>query len=275
MDTVPSRIPGELRDLPLDALRPNAWNPQRMDIDEFELLIEAMRDGGMLDPILVVPIADEKDASDFVILGGEHRWRAAGELGWDTIPAIVLTEDRFQEKDLQKFITLRMNTIHGNLNPEKFRDLYEDMAERYSHDALQALMGFSDSQKFNKLVGGVKEGIKAAGLPSDMERGITEALEEVQSVDDISDVLNKMFTKYGDTLTESFMVFSFGGKEHLYVRCDKVLYRKARALAREAHKHQVSFADVLKSMLVEPKNVDFSAFDTIADEEEPDAVQLR
>lgn len=270
----PSKLPGEIRDIVLSELRPNGWNPQVMSDKEFNALAESMQEG-MIDPIQVVPLENDSNGKQYVILGGEHRFKVAETLGWETIPAIVLTAEKFQDEDLQKFITLRMNVIHGKINPEKFRDMYEQMVERYDHESLQNLMGFTDSDAFDKLVGGVKDGLKAAGLPSEMIEEFSEVVEEMKTVDDLSNILNRLFTKYGDTLKYNFMVFAYGGKEHIYVRCDKKLYKTVKGLMGEVLDKQISITDVMNDLFEGLKNINLLKFDKVKEGDDPSVFEVQ
>ena len=54
-------------------------------------------------------------------------------------------------------------------------------------------------------------------MPKEIADKFGEAAKEAKSVEDLSLILNHLFNKYGDTLKYSFMVFTYGGREHLYV----------------------------------------------------------
>lgn len=270
----PSKLQGHVIEVPLGEIRPNEWNPQEMSDREFNALAESMQEG-MIDPIQVVPLKDDSNGKKYVILGGEHRWRVAETLGWETIPCMVLTAQKFQETDLQKFVTLRLNIIHGKLNPEKFRDLYEDLVKKYDHESLQQLMGFTDSDQFDKLVGGVKDALKGSGLPPEMINEFAEVVEEMKTVDDLSNILNRLFTKYGDTLKYNFMVYTYGGKDHLYVKCDAPLFKKVRELASKAMENQVRMSDVLSMMFDKVGDVDYAMLEKVTATEEPNHFEAK
>jgi ParB-like chromosome segregation protein Spo0J len=124
-------------DVPIDLIEANDWNPNEMKDETFNRLVEELEENGIIDPIQIVPAEGGK----FRIIGGEHRWAGAKTLGWTSIPANVLTDERFVDEDLQKLITVRLNVIHGEMNPEKFTSMYQDMAEKYGVDQLKALFG--------------------------------------------------------------------------------------------------------------------------------------
>jgi ParB family chromosome partitioning protein len=83
----------EVVEIPIDKIVPNTWNPNVMDDETFNRLAEEIQDVGMIDPIQVVPIEGEEEK--YMILGGEHRWRVMKVLGYETIPCIVLTDEKF------------------------------------------------------------------------------------------------------------------------------------------------------------------------------------
>ena len=93
----------------------NSWNPNVMSDAEFRTLKEDMRIHGVhgVDPILVslkgvyqlpVPIDElpggawDKafEVKGYVIVDGEHRWRAAKELGWKQV---FCESDNIREED--------------------------------------------------------------------------------------------------------------------------------------------------------------------------------
>ena len=205
-----------LQEIPVDDLRPNPWNPNEMDDETFNRLAEELNPEtgtGFIDPIQVVPMDD----GSFQIIGGEHRWRVAKVLGFATVPAVVMDTSKWSDEDLRKFVTTRLNALRGNVNPEKFMKLYMDLASRHEAEALQALMGFTDEEVWSKLTKSVREGLKDAGLGKDALKKFDEATAELKTVDDLAGILNRIFTEHGDDLKHHFLVFAFGGKDHLYI----------------------------------------------------------
>ena len=213
-DVKPGRI--ELRHIPIDLIHPNSWNPQGQDEITFQRLVDEIRDVGFLDPLEVVPMDD----GTYRIIGGEHRWQAAKIIGLDELPCAVLSDSKWQDEDLQKFVTVRLNVLKGKLDPEKFAKLYGEMAEKYGADALQQLMGYADTKGFQKIVGDVKRGLKKS-LPKDLQDEFDEKAKEAKTVEDLSNILQHLFAKHGDTVNLSFMVFSFGKQEHVYCQMNR------------------------------------------------------
>ena len=76
----------ELQHLPVDLIQRGKNQPRRdMDPQALEELAHSIRAHGVMQPIVVRPIDDER----YEIIAGERRWRAAQQAGLDTIPAMV------------------------------------------------------------------------------------------------------------------------------------------------------------------------------------------
>lgn len=201
--------------IPIDLIIANIWNPNEQDELTFNLLQDEIAEVGLIDPIEVVPMDD----GTYLILGGEHRWRAAKALGYEEVPCVLLTDAKWQNGDLQRFVTVRLNVIHGKLNPEKFMSLYQDLSKKYGDESMQRLLGYADSKQFQKMLGWVKRGLKE-GLPKDMADQVDSAIKDVKNVADLGNIIQEMFQKYGETLSQSFMVFSYGKESHVYISLD-------------------------------------------------------
>ena len=75
-----------LRNLPIDALQPGKYQPRtRMDQEALGELATSIKAQGVMQPILVRPVAEER----YEIIAGERRWRAARMAGLGTVPALV------------------------------------------------------------------------------------------------------------------------------------------------------------------------------------------
>lgn len=77
---------GELRELPVDLVQRGIYQPRRdMDPEALEELAESIRQQGVMQPIIVRPIAESR----YEIIAGERRWRATQLAGLDRVPAII------------------------------------------------------------------------------------------------------------------------------------------------------------------------------------------
>lgn len=87
----PERPQGQRR-VPIEFLRRNPRNPRtRFGEEELDELADSIRERGVIQPIVVRPIADLPDA--FEIIAGERRWRAAQRAGLHELPVVVVEAD--------------------------------------------------------------------------------------------------------------------------------------------------------------------------------------
>jgi ParB family chromosome partitioning protein len=100
----------ELRALPIELVRPNPRQP-RQDFDEGALvaLADSVRERGVLQPVLVRPVA----GGTYELIAGERRWRAARLAGFDTLPALVREQDDATSLELARI----ENVAREDLNP--------------------------------------------------------------------------------------------------------------------------------------------------------------
>lgn len=222
-------IPIEFKLIPPDDLENNAWNPNHMEQAEFDWLCQEIEDVGFIDPIEVVPL----DTGKFRIIGGEHRAAAGRELKMEKIPAMVLQGTRWQEEDVQKLVTVRLNALKGKLNPEKMAVLYTEMAKKYGEEALQNLFAFTDQHAWKKLVSQIKKGLANTSLPAEKRKEFDERAKEAKTLQDLERILNELWSSYGDTIQQSFMVFTYGKREHIYI----AMNRETRAALKKVTAH--------------------------------------
>lgn len=219
----------------MTALEANPWNPNSMDAREFNLLVENIKLVGFVEPIVAVPLGDDR----YRIISGEHRWKAAQVLGLPTVPVEVVDAELFDE-DTQKFQTLRLQVIRGKLSPERFMSLYDELSERYAEPLLADMMGFADREvveKFKKAV--------ARQLPTGMREKFKKATKDLLRIDDISAVLNKIFREHGNDLQQGFLVFSYGKQEHVYVEMTPELKAKVDAWVSVSRETKVPLPQII------------------------------
>ena len=76
----------ELQHVPVELIQRGKYQPRRdMDPEALEELANSIRSQGVMQPIVVRPIGDNR----FEIIAGERRWRATQLAGLDTVPAMV------------------------------------------------------------------------------------------------------------------------------------------------------------------------------------------
>jgi len=83
--------------LPIAQLRPGKYQP-RTTFDGLDVLIESVKQFGLLQPILVRPIRDEPEA--YEIVAGERRWRAAQKAQLHDVPVVLRSLDDLESLQL-------------------------------------------------------------------------------------------------------------------------------------------------------------------------------
>jgi ParB family chromosome partitioning protein len=112
------------RGLAIDLVQRNPHQP-RKHFDETELneLASSIKTHGVLQPILVRPIADGK----FEIVAGERRWRAAQRAGLHFIPAVVRDLDEVEVVE----IAIVENVQRTDLNPLEEAQGFQALIDRF------------------------------------------------------------------------------------------------------------------------------------------------
>ena len=117
-----------LREVPVDLLRRGKYQP-RVDMREDSLaeLAESIKAQGVVQPIVVRPLpAGNGGETEYEIVAGERRWRAAQMAGLATIPAVV----RDIPDESAVAVALIENIQRENLNPlEEARSLHRLIEE--------------------------------------------------------------------------------------------------------------------------------------------------
>ncbi len=101
-------------------LRPNDYNPNVMTDDEFAELVAEVRHLGRLPK----PVVARPNGDGYVIVDGEHGWRAAREVGLTEVPCEVIAADDFEAMRQ----TYKRNQ-HGTHNPVQLGRMFRQMME--------------------------------------------------------------------------------------------------------------------------------------------------
>lgn len=133
-------------EVPLEQITPNPRQPRQVFEEEaMAELVHSIREIGLLQPVVVRVLGPES----YELVMGERRWRAAGEAGLDTIPAIVRQTD---DTDMLRDALLE-NLHRSQLNPLEEAAAYAQMLDDFecTHDELAGRIGRSRPQISNTL----------------------------------------------------------------------------------------------------------------------------
>lgn len=132
------------QEIEVRCVRPDPEQPRKtFDEEGLQELARSLDSNGLLQPIVVRPDPERK-AGFYILIAGERRWRAAGILGWATIPAIV--REGLTPQEAAK-LQLLENIARKDLNPvEEARAFKKMLDEGYAIQELSEAVGLSPSQ---------------------------------------------------------------------------------------------------------------------------------
>jgi ParB family chromosome partitioning protein len=149
---IPSEIassdagPLTLLELPVSAISTNPNQPRKgFDEEALASLTASVRELGVLQPVLVRPMTDDK----YELIAGERRWRAAKRAGLPSLPAIVREVD-----DTTSLEQALVENLHrADLNALEEAAAYQQLIEDFhlTHDQVAARVGKSRAAVTNTL----------------------------------------------------------------------------------------------------------------------------
>lgn len=214
-------------DVTVDKLVEHPENPNRMTDGQFNKLSENMDDIGFAEPIQV---AKNKDGT-YTIIGGHHRYQAAKLQDVQSLPAVVLDdleEGKENWEDKRRFQLVRMNVIKGKIDPLSFTLMVEKLGDQYSKEVLSDMFGFADEKAFRQLYKEVRQ-----ALPPELQKELDKSKDQIRTIEDLSRILNKIFSEHGTELDYGFMWFSYGGVDHFYVKMDNKLLKTLKGMEKQ------------------------------------------
>jgi ParB family chromosome partitioning protein len=135
-------------EIELSRIAANPNQPRTVfDEDAMAELVHSLKEVGLLQPIVVRPIADGK--TEFEIVAGERRWRAAQIAGFKKIPAII----RKTADDVLLRDALLENLHRANLNALEEAAAYQQLLQDFgcTQDELADRIGRSRPQITNTI----------------------------------------------------------------------------------------------------------------------------
>jgi ParB family chromosome partitioning protein len=140
--------PRSTHTLPTAFLHPNRMQPRkRFGEDDLNDLIASIKEKGVLQPILVRPIAGQTDA--YEIVAGERRWRAAQAAKLHNVPVVVR---EMNDREALELAVIE-NVQRADLNAIEEAAAYHELMDRfgYTQDEVAAKVGKSRPHVANTL----------------------------------------------------------------------------------------------------------------------------
>jgi len=153
---------GELKRISLPLIRPNPFQPRRVFAEsDLAELSASLKASGLLQPIIVRPAGD-----GFELISGERRLRAAGQLGWTEIPALIRAADQ------RTMLTLALieNLQRADLNVIEEAQGYRRLSEEFqlTHHQIAESVGKERSTVTNLL--------RLLSIPADVQEMLGQGL---------------------------------------------------------------------------------------------------
>jgi ParB family chromosome partitioning protein len=126
---------GDLRQIRIDAIEPNPFQPRReFGADTLDELAASIKQHGLLQPVLV-----RKHGGKYQLIAGERRWLAAQKVGLKTIPCrIIVRDDRgSSEAAIEENLKRKdLNALEKAMAFQDYRDRFgcsiDELAKRLS-----------------------------------------------------------------------------------------------------------------------------------------------
>ena len=145
--TVPdARSAGELKQVSVTAIQPNPFQPRRtFDQAAIDELASSMASSGLLQPVVLRPFED----GTYQLIAGERRWRAALQLEWTEIGAVLREVDDRTLLTLALVENLQRDALSVIDEAIGYKRLVEDF--QISHAEIANLVGKNRSTVANAL----------------------------------------------------------------------------------------------------------------------------
>jgi len=250
-------IKREIKEVPVSQIIPLEENIREMSDEEFNALCKSIEENGYAEPIQVVETPDGK----YRIVNGQHRYEAlVNVFGVDTVTVIVLGRMCKEGEDPEKdgcwdeyrywAEVIRLNNIRGDWKKpalaKKIFELWEYYKKKgYDRLDLKERLGFTGAKTFfDKLFEDVKK-----SLPKDIAEELEKKKDKIDTVEDLSRIINEIMRKSGNTVKYGYLIFSLGGKQHILVRALPELFSVVRDILDYCKYNGRNASEVLYELL--------------------------
>jgi hypothetical protein len=224
--------------IPIENLIEMENNINEQNESTFSALTASIQSEGMYrQPLLVSSTEDGK----YEVIAGNHRLQAIKLLGWEKAPCII---DNIENPLLKRATSAKLNMIHGQPNSAKFTQLYNDLARDYGDEQAKNLMGSTNEKLFKQLYLDIQK-----ELPSkQMQKEFKEKTKDIDNIDDVQMVLNQLLSTFGDTISNNYMILTYGGKVHLWLKLDESLKTKINKIVEKASAFEIDLTEYFNKL---------------------------
>lgn len=232
--------------LSMDVLETWQLNPNDEDADTFNQLVEEIKEDNenpedMDQPLIVVPKKGEE--GKFIVYSGNHRLKALKMLGAETV--ICKIKDWDEKTAFEK--AFKRNNLVGKWNDAKMTRAVNHYARenKMDIDKIPHRLGFvKDAEFFKHYKSEKKKALDKAG-----DKAKEKAKDELNKVENLTFILNKLFHEYGETLENEFMFFTYGAKLHLMVQMDEAVQHFMEKITDAAIENGLDVNQILSPIL--------------------------
>lgn len=171
-----SSVDGILKHIPIAQCQRGRYQPRgEIDPASLEELAASIRSQGVMQPIVVRPMADPQNGVEYEIIAGERRWRASQLAGLERVPAVI----RIVSDEATVAMALIENLQREDLNPmEEALALHRLQQEfELTHQQVGDAVGRSRTAVSNALrLLNLQQAVKTMLEHGDLEMGHARAL---------------------------------------------------------------------------------------------------
>lgn len=237
----------DVQDISIDSIRIPDNNPNRMSEWEFTQLMNTIKKEGFDEPIKVVPDTKfEEGSGRYLCISGNHRLRAAEQLGYETIPCVVETEWDQMQADAY---LVRRNLIRGQLDSKKLRDMVSTSFGDLKKEEIAALMGFESAEKLMKRAKMADTSVFDKEQTEQIENSLKQNENEIEMIDGLHGMLASIFEQYGTDVQLNFIGFILNRKLQLLVKLNESAGEKLNSLIKYCKENNLDMSETIESMI--------------------------
>jgi ParB family chromosome partitioning protein len=158
--------------LPIGQLKAGRMQP-RTTFDDMDALIASVKEFGLLQPILVRPVAGQTGA--YEIVAGERRWRAAQKAQLHEVPVVVRTmvdQDALQLGLIENLQRSDLTAIDEALGYRRLSEEFKQTQEEIARTVGKSRPHVANTVRLLELPGAVQDMIRRADLTAGQARAL-------------------------------------------------------------------------------------------------------